>query len=172
MTAKRPILVASLLRSPTGHLTNLSSVPDNKTRRGREIVHEVPLFLSASEAGRRQGFARIVNRGSGEAKVRIVARDDQGWQPDPITLTLAGNSVAHFNSTDLENGNLGKGLSGGIGSGHGHWRLELTSEADLDVLAYVRTRDGFVTSMHDTVAPAFSGSHQVPIFNPGATALR
>ena len=166
--AERPILVASLLRSPTGHLTNLSSVPDNKMSRGGETVHHVPLFLSGSEARTRQGFARIINRSDGEATVRIVARDDRGSQPDPITLTIAGNSVAHFNSTDLENGNLAKGLSGGVGSGYGHWRLELTSEADLDVLAYVRTRDGFVTSMHNLVPQAFSGSHEVPIFNPGS----
>ena len=76
-------------------------------------------------------------------------------------------SVAHFNSTDLETGNLAKGLSGGIGAGQGHRRLELASEADLDVLASTRTTDGFVTSMHDTV-PLTSGSYPVPIFNPGS----
>ena len=167
VAAERPILVASLLRSPTGHMTNLSSVPDNKVSRGGETVHVVPLFLSASENATRQGFARIVNRGAEQAIVRILATDDGGSRADRVTLTVAGNSVAHFNSTDLETGNLAKGLSGGTGTGHGHWRLELASEADLDVLAYVRNRDGFVTSMHDTV-PSTSGSHRVPIFNPGS----
>ena len=168
VAADRPIVVASLLRSPAGHLTNLSSVPDNRVARGSETVHEIPLFLSASEAVTRQGFARVINRESEEATVRIRAWDDEGAaRRGPITLTVAGNSVAHFNSTDLESGNLSKGLSGGVGAGEGHWRLELTSEADLDVLAYIRTSDGFVTSMHDAV-PRTSGSHLVPIFNPGS----
>ena len=167
IAADQPILVASLLRSPSGHLTNLSSVPDNQVSRGGETVHEVPLFLSASEAATRQGFLRVINFGSEQATVRILARDDSGAQPDPITLTVAAGSVAYFNSTDLETGNLAKGLSGGVGSGQGHWRLELASEADLDVLAYIRTTDGFVTSMHDTV-PLAGDRHLVPIFNPGS----
>ena len=167
VAADRPILVSSLLRSPTGHLTNLSSMPDNRVSRGGETVHEIPLFLSASEAATRQGFARVINRSAAEATARIRAWDDSGARRGPITLTVAGNSVAHFNSTDLETGNLAKGLSGGVGAGEGHWRLELMSEADLDVLTYVRTSDGFVTSMHDTV-PLASENHRVPIFNPGS----
>ena len=167
IAADQPILVASLLRSPSGHLTNLSSVPDNQVSRGGETVHEVPLFLSASEAATRQGFARVINHASEQATVRILARDDSGAQRDPITLTVAAGSVGYFNSTDLETGNLAKGLSGGVGSGQGHWRLELSSEADLDVLAYIRTTDGFVTSMHDTV-PLAGDRHLVPIFNPGS----
>ena len=167
IAADQPILVASLLRSPTGHLTNLSSVPDNQVSRGGETVHGVPLFLSASEAATRQGFARVINRGSEQATVRILARDDSGAQRDPITLTVAAGSVGYFNSTDLETGNLAKGLSGGIGAGQGHWRLELSSAGDLEVLAYIRTTDGFVTSMHDTV-PLTGDRHHVPIFNPGS----
>ena len=167
VTADRPVLVASLMRSPSGHLTNLSSIPDNKVSRGGESVHEIPLFLSASEAATRQGFARVINRGSGEATVHIRAWDDSGARRGPITLTVAGGSAAHFNSADLESGNLSKGLSGGVGAGEGHWRLELTSEAHLDVLAYVRTSEGFVTSVHDVV-PLASASHRVPIFNPGS----
>ena len=167
VTADHPILVASLLRSPTGHLTNLSSVPDNQVLRGMETVHHIPLFLSAAEAIQREGFARVINRGSDEATVRIAAWDDAGTQGDPVSLTVAAGAVAHFNSTDLEFGNVAKGLSGGVGRGNGHWRLEFASEADLDVLAYVRTADGFVTGMHDTV-PLTSGSYEAPFFNPGS----
>ena len=163
----RPILVASLLRNPTGNLTNLSSVPDNRAPRDGETAHEVPLFLSAVETTTREGFARVINRGSEEVTARIRAWDDSGAPRGPITLTVAAESVAHFNSSDLEVGNLAKGLSGGVGAGEGSWRVELTSEADLEVLAFVRTKEGFVTSMHDTV-PLTSGSHRVPFFNPGS----
>ena len=35
------------------------------------------------------------------------------------------------------------------------------------MLAYIRTEDGFLTSMHDT-APLLDDSYVVPIFNPGS----
>ena len=60
--------------------------------------------------------------------------------------------MAHFNSNDLEQGNVGKGLTGSTGAGEGDWRLELSSDADIEVLSYIRTTDGFLTAMHD-VAP-------------------
>ena len=167
VAADHPILVASLLRSPTGDLANLSSVPDNAVSRGGDTAHEIPFFLSASEAATRQGFARVINRAPEPATVRILAWEDGGSRRDPITLTVPARSVAHFNSTDLETGNLAKGLSGGIGAGESHWRLELSSEANLDVLAYVRSSDGLVTGMHDTV-PLTAGSQLVPFFNPGS----
>ena len=73
----------------------------------------------------------------------------------------------HFNSHDLEQGNAAKGLSAGVGAGEGDWRLVISGEADVDVLAYVRTADGFLSSMHDTVRRV-DGRHEVPIFNPGS----
>ena len=164
--ADRPILAASLLRSPTGHLTNLSTVPDNRKVSGAETVHRVPLFLSASDPEQRQGFVRVINRSDEEASVRILARDNSPAEHDPITLTVAPNSAAHFNSDDLELGNDRKGLPAGVGPGTGDWRLELASESDLDVLAYIRTRDGFLTSVHDTVPPTSQG-YVLPVFNPG-----
>ena len=166
IAADGPILAASLLRSPTGHLTNLSTVPDNRVARGGETVHRVPLFLSASDPAQRQGFVRVINRSAEEATVRIQALDNSPAERDPVTLTVAANSVVHINSSDLELGNARKGLSGGTGAGAGDWRLEFASEADIDVLAYIRTQDGFLTSVHDTV-PLRSEGYMLPLFNPG-----
>ena len=167
VTSDRPIGVASLLRSPTGHLTNLSTVPDNRTSDGDLTTHHVPLFLSAADARGRQGFVRIINRGSAPATVQIRAHDETDWQYDSIELDVDAGKVRHFNSQDLELGNAAKGLSGGVGGGQGDWWLELTSGGEIDVLAYVRTRDGFLTSMHDT-APVMHGGYGVSIFNPGS----
>ena len=47
------------------------------------------------------------------------------------------------------------------------WRLELSSTLELQVLSYIRTGDGFLTSMHDAARRAGAGQYRVAIFNPG-----
>ena len=157
--------VMSLMASPGGHLTNLStSAPAALKRDG---VHTVPLFPSASDPLGRQGFVRVVNLSDVAGDVRIVAHDDTGLAYDALTLALDAGRTAHFNSDDLELGSPAKGLTGSTGAGRGDWRLELSSELDLDVLAYVRTPSGFLTSMHDVVRSA-GRRHDVATFNPGS----
>ena len=157
-----PIEVMGLLSSSTGHLTNLSSAPSN----GLPGVHAVPLFPAASNALGRQGFVRVVNRSTSEAVVDIVAFDETQREYESLTLTVGADRVVHFNSDDLERGNEDKGLSGSTGAGEGDWRLELSSEAEIEVLSYIRTGDGFLTAMHDVVA-GVENRHRVPFFNPG-----
>ena len=161
LSSDRSIQAMSLLESPGGHITNLSTVPV-----ADDDVHSVPLFPAASDELGRQGFARVINRGDTAAEVSIAAFDETDRGYDAITLTVGANEVVHFNSDDLELGNKNKGLAGSTGAGDGDWRLKLTSEADIEVLSYVRTSDGFLTSMHDVV-PGVDNRHRVPIFNPG-----
>ena len=163
VTAEEQIDAMSLLASPTGHLTNLSTAPALRDGHG---VHHVSMFPAASDATL-QGFARVRNRGDTEARVTIRAYDDTDWEYEPLTLTVAPGTVAPFNSDDLERGNAGKGLAGSTGSGQGDWRLELSSESDIEVLSYIRTTDGFLTAMHDA-APVAGNTHRVSMFNPGS----
>ena len=147
---------------PVGSLT-LTLVDDDA---GAMQTFRVLLFESAAHPVR-QGFLRVINHSAESGEVRIDAVDDGGTVRDPVTLSLAGGEAAHFNSDDLEDGNAEKGLSGGVGrSGQGDWHLELSSELDIEVLAYARTADGFVTTMHDAV-PVADGEHGVSFFNPG-----
>ena len=159
-----PIVAMSLLSSPTGHLTNLSTVPGAPGEDGR---HVVPLFPSASDPLGRQGFVRAVNTADVAGEVRIEAYDDTDTVYEAVTLTLGAGQTVHFNSDDLELGNSDKGLTGSTGPGMGDWRLVLSSALEIDVLAYIRTSDGFLTSMHDVV-PSIDGEHWVAIFNPGS----
>ena len=159
------LAVANLLASPEGHLTNLSTYPVAALSKGG--VHTVPLFPSAADAMGQQGFVRVVNRSGSDAVVSIQPYDDAGRRYDPLTLALGAGRTAHFNSDDLELGNADKGLSGSTGSGMGDWRLELSSELDMEVLAYVRTPGGFLTAMHDVV-PRNGRRYDVATFNPGS----
>ena len=101
-----------------------------------------------------------------------------------MTLALGAAEVRHFNSEDLEYGNASKGLYGGVGNGTGMWRLDLKTTLTIDARAYVRTQDGFVTSMHQVAEvieaeidvngePTAIDLHWLPFFNPGSnTAIR
>ena len=160
------IVAMSLLATPTGHLTNLSAPPPAADGDG---THSVPLFLSAAEPDKRQGFMRVVNRSEQSGTVRIQAFDQSDFAYEPVTLSLAPGQARHFNSTDLENGNPDKGLTGSTGAGRGDWRLELSSDLDFEAMAYVRTKEGFVTSMHDRVPATADGLlHRVAFLNPGS----
>ena len=126
--------------------------------------HDVPLFPSAG--GQRQAFVRVVNGGRRSA-AHVEAFAEDGAQASPATLALPSGGAAHFNSGDLEDGNWDKGLGRGIGPGQGDWRLRLWGN-DLQVLSYIRTADGFLTSMHDVVPRGADGRYRVPTFNPAS----
>ena len=127
----------------------------------------IPYFPSASDPGL-QGFARVVNHSGEGRRVSIRATDDSGTVFESIALDIGAHETVHFNSSDLELGNSAKGLSTGVGAGTGDWRLEITAEANVQTLAYIRTHwDGFLTAMMDTV-PRIGNRHHVPVFNPGS----
>ena len=139
-------------------LSNLSTRPHRL---------EAPLFPKARDPSR-EGFARVANHSHVAGTVRIFAVDDAGDAREPVELTLAARQTRHFNSHDLEAGNVKKGLSGGVGAGTGDWRLRFESDLDIRALTYVRhATDGFVTSMHD-VAPSGLGRHRVATFGPAS----
>ena len=115
----------SLLSSPTGHLTNLSTAPLHLV----DGVHEVSLFPSASDISGRQGFVRVINRSESTAEITIRAHDETDWEYEPLTLSLGSGQVAHFNSDDLEQGQRGQGVDGAARvpeKGTGVWSCRAT----------------------------------------------
>ena len=128
--------------------------------------HTVPLFPATSYGGP-QGFVRVINHADVPGEITIDAFDDTGRWHGPVLLSVGAAATVHFNSDDLQRGNAAKGLSGRTGSGAGDWRLTLSSALDIEVLAYVRTPDGFLTALN-SVAPGHGKLHRVAIFNPGS----
>ena len=161
-----PIALVNLLQSPTGHLTNLSTMPANQVVENGVATHHVPYFPSAADAKGRQGFVRVINHGTEGAAVGVIAYDFFGSGLS-TSLTVPGGAAVHFNSNDLEMGNTDKGIQG-VGAGTGDWRLELESESEIDVLAYIRHDDGFLTSMHDVATETGNYQYEIPTFNPGS----
>ena len=130
--------------------------------------HSLPFVPRASNT-QRVGFARIINNSNRAGSVSITAIDDDGQSFGPVSLSLQASGAAHFNSHDLENGNVEKGLQGRVGPGNGDWRLVLTTDLEIEPLAYIRTTDGFVTNMHEVATETEEGSNRyhLPFFNPG-----
>ena len=161
--SEQSVVAMSLLESPTDHLTNLSTVPTDP----EDGVYSAPLFPAAGDTSGRQGFVRVINATDSDGEIIIKAYDETERDYETLTLTIGANEVVHFNSDDLEQGSTGKGLSGSTGAGNGDWRLELTSDLEIEVLSYIRTGDGFLTAMHDVV-PSTGNRHRVAVFNPGS----
>ena len=132
-----------------------------------QVVHDLPLVMSPSNL-RQQGFVRIINRSSQAGTVSIEAIDDSGRRVGPVDLSLEAMKAVQFNSRDLGRGNSGVGLPAGVGDGSGDWRLRLSSVLDIEPLAYIRTTDGFLTSVHDVASEESPLRYRVPIFNPGS----
>ena len=184
VTATEPIAVMNLMRTVTGHLANLSSAPEPELEDHIPYEHNsilgetgavIPLFTAAGSF--RQSFVRIINRSDAMGTVIVEATDDSGTARGQFRLPIGARQERHFTSNDLENGNRSTGIPA-IGSGTGDWRLTVRSERagiipfhdyglyplDLRILAYLQTRDGFFTTLHDVVYDV--GNHQIPIFNP------
>ena len=125
----------------------------------------VPYFPSASDP-ERQGFVRVVNPGAESGVVTIRATDDAGTSYEAVAMQVGAGQTVHFNSADLEMGNESKGIAG-IGGGQGDWRLEVVGDVGVEALAYIRTNDGFLTSMVDVV-PRIGHRHRIATFNPAS----
>ena len=131
-------------------------------------VLTVPLVPANANARRQQGFVRVINHSDQSATVGVTAVDDTGMRHALSSpLQLAEWQTLHFNSRDLELGNTAKGIAG-VGSGMGNWYLEVApSRPEVEVLSYIRTEDGFLTSMH-TQPPSYGRTHRLATFNPGS----
>ena len=156
--------VARVINETAIHVANFRQSNSQPTTTTKTLP-----FVPPASNVEQQGFVRIINHSDRDGVVRITAIDDLGQRRGPVMLSLEARAAKHFNSQDLEGGNSRKGLSGGVGDGHGNWRLELATDLEIEHLAYIRTLDGFVTNMHEVAAETQDGSNRyhVPFFNPG-----
>ena len=129
-------------------------------------AHRVAFFPSAADPVR-EGFVRVINHELRPGTVDIHAIDDAGRRFGPAALAGGRRRDRALQlSATSRRATPARGCRGRRGPGEGDWRLELESGLDIEVLAYVRTADGFLTSMHDTVAAGETG-RRVAFFNPG-----
>ena len=143
-------------------------------------IRETPvLWLLPAASDAQRGFVRVVNDSDRAGTARVRAFDDAGTEYGPVTLAIDAGAVRYFSSTDLETGNPAKKwLTGETGAPQGpvgtrRWRLVFESGLGLRVMGYLRTADGFLTSIHETVAETQSEDgyrYEVVFFNPASNA--
>lgn len=134
-----------------------------------ETVFDVPLMRGADHPTQ-QGFVRITAVETGT--IAIEAWSDAGVV-ESTSLSVEAGRTYHFNSNDLEMGNDGKGIAG-IGTGFGDSYLQLTADFEFVATSYMRTGDGFLTGMGNTLVPTDGESfgtacvYEATIFNPAS----
>ena len=126
----------------------------------------VPLMLAPDSE--RQGFVRIINETDQAGSVRITAVDDAGNAANPIEIELEAGASTHFNSDDLADGNSAKGIDSIGLPQQGHWRLRVEAAEGVRVMAFVRTRAGFLTAMHDVLPRDDQRRIVARMLNPGS----
>lgn len=114
----------------------------------------------------KQGFIRVTNPSTVEASVQMYAIDDAGKVTGPATFKLPPGQSRQFNSQDMKDGSSAKGLTGGFGTPTGEWQIELYSNEPITAAGFVRTPDGFLANMSDTVDTGDGLIAVVPMFNP------
>ena len=168
VAADGELRVMSLLESPTGHLSNLSTAPKNRLP-WLERAEVLAMFPSSADRPW-QGFVRIVNRDILWNLIVVHAYGDGGQRESNLYLPVDG--VRHFNTDHLEAGNDVLGMPG-VGISETSWWLDVSGGENMDITAYVRTADGFLTAMHDLAPTTFGRTpsghrHEVVIFNPAS----
>ena len=134
-----------------------------------ETVFDVPLMRGADHPTQ-QGFVRVTAVETGT--ISIKAWNDAGAEA-ATSFPVVGGMTYHFNSDDLEMGNDDKGIAG-IGTGFGDSYLQLSAEFEFVATSYMRTGDGFLTGMGNTLVPTDGASfgttcvYEATIFNPAS----
>ena len=142
------ISVMNLIRATGGFLTNVSQASPIVAQ-----VNKVFFFNPGSNKNQKSSL-RLVNNSNQTGSVTISGIDDKGVAAPggDVTLSIASNGGAIITSEDLENGNSALGLTGSLGDGTGKWRLEISSDVNLEVQSLLDTPNGFITNLSVTAS--------------------
>ena len=128
----------------------------------------IPLVADTPAPGHaeRRGVLRLTNPGS-EADAWLYA-PRLGDDARPTAVVLSSGSVVHVDAEDVRRGARDKRVYGELPIGAGDAVLEVYSSRKIRAKAYIRTADGFLTSVHDTAPADAAGRHTVSFFNPAS----
>ncbi|MXY56926.1 MAG: hypothetical protein F4Y41_11100 [Gammaproteobacteria bacterium] len=133
------------MRTEDGFLTSMhDTVP------GTDGIHRVPIFNPGSNRNQVSRL-RLVNTGDEAAAVTISGVDDAGRGSGTVRLSLPGGKVHTVTAEALEAG--ADGMDGGLGDGFGKWRLDVESDAPIQVLNLLESPSGHMTNLSTRPTP-------------------
>lgn len=134
---------------------------------GYGVEQRVPLLNPGSNSTR-QSFLRLVNENPEPADAHIVGFDDSG-RFGTVSVRIEAREAIHLTAQELESGS--GSIVGNLCDGTGKWRFAIYSDQLLDVMSLLRTPDGFVTNLSNTV-PRADTEHLIYFFNPSSNQTR
>jgi hypothetical protein len=145
VASAQSLRVMSLVRTPDGFLTNLSSLAPSAN-----LVSEV-LMMNPGGNTNQQSSVRVSNATDSQAAVTISAVDDAGTSAPggDVTFNLGAGSSVTITSAELEDGR--GDLVGALGDGVGKWYVTIAADADLKVQSLLNAPGGFLTNLSSGV---------------------
>ena len=146
VTSPENVDVSGYIRTSEGFMTQMDSVTNNTYGR----FHLVPMFNPASNINQ-VSKVRIINTSNDSNFITLVGMDDSGTLGgSPISLTLAARQSLELTASDLENGNVGKGLTGAFGDGKGKWEVSVASQSTSFVMNLLEAPGGYLSNLSTT----------------------
>ena len=143
LNSDNDIDVMSYIRTPDGFVNDMHDVVGGKPF---QTYHHVPIFNPASNPNQ-QSKLRISNDDSVLNTITIYGYDGSGKIAGSVVVNLNPLEVIELTSSDLENGNENKGLSGSLGDGTGKWRLELFSTKISTMMNLLDLPGGYISNL-------------------------
>ena len=157
LTANLDIEALGYILAGDGSLSGMNALAA-ESRHGATWRYDVPYFQPAS-----RGRLRLVNPGTGTARVTITGVDDRGAAGDgAVRVTVAARAARNLTSEELEGSDdspspaqvddgafagVGANVTGRLGNGSGRWRLTVSSNRQLLVMSLLRNPDGHLVNL-------------------------
>ena len=171
-------VVVSLWRNPLSALARESQLPELRSHESIYLAgrgHLVPLLVGSSGLPRpdRRGVLRLVSMHvEGDAWLYAPRLGDAA---QAAAVVVPEGWAVHLDAEDIRRGARDKRVYGQLPIGPGDAVLEVHSSNGIRAYAYVRSDDGFLTSVHDVASVDADRRHVLPMFNPanntGQTSL-
>jgi len=146
-TSAGAIKATALIRVPDGFLTSVQDADVNKVQ--LSTFHVIPTVNPAINPIY-VSVLRFINPNFNPVTVSFFAYDDAAQRAPLVgsrSFKIDAFKAVHLTSTELENGAPTKGLSTGLGTGTGKWRITVSSDIPIKVMNLSYSAFGYITEL-------------------------
>ena len=156
----RDIILATAVPGPDFNVVNAHAALQDIA----ESWTYTPLLNPASNTNQ-ESHLRIVNKSITSTDITIIGTDDAGNIGGGVYATLAPLASLELTARELELGSAK--TTGGFGNGAGKWQAWVKSGGAVQVLSFIQTPVGYVSSMNNVV-PRAGAQFEILFANPAS----